>query len=133
MATFQTFVEIEAWQKARILTSEIYAVSNRASFSKDFGLRDQIRRATVSIMSNIAEGFERSGSGEFVHFLAVAKGSAGEVVSHLYVAADQGYLSQGEFQRLSKLAIDTGRVIGGLMIYLRKSNLKGPKYKSSIR
>jgi four helix bundle protein len=83
MATFQSFVEIEAWQKARILTSEIYAVSNRASFSKDFGLRDQIRRATVSIMANIAEGFERSGSGEFVHFLAVAKGSAGEVVSHL--------------------------------------------------
>jgi four helix bundle protein len=94
---------------------------------------DQIRRATVSIMSNIAEGFERSGSGEFVHFLAVAKGSAGEVVSHLYVAADQGYLGQGEFQRLSKLAIDTGRVIGGLMICLRKSDLKDPKYKSSIR
>jgi four helix bundle protein len=81
VATFQTFEEIAAWQKARELTRQIYTVSHRGIFSKDFGLRDQIRRASVSIMSNIAEGFERSGTGEFTHFLAIAKGSAGEVRS----------------------------------------------------
>jgi four helix bundle protein len=82
MATFGSFTDIDAWQKARKLTSEIYAVSNNAPFSKDFGLRDQIRRASVSIMANIAEGFGRSGSAEFQQYLAIAKGSACEVVSH---------------------------------------------------
>ena len=76
MATFQTFEDIEAWQKARELTKEVYRISKHGSFLKDFGLRDQIRRASVSVMSNIAEGFERDGSGEFSQFLSVAKGSA---------------------------------------------------------
>jgi len=129
MATFQSFVEIDAWQKARELTSQVYAISNRPSFSKDFGLRDQVRRASVSIMANIAEGFERSGSGEFLQFLAIAKGSVGEVISHIYVTVDQGYISQEEFDRLHALAGETGRVIGGLMTYLRKSGIKGAKYK----
>ena len=77
MTTFQSFEEIEAWQKSRELNREIYAFSKEGPFSKDFGLRDQIRRASVSIMSNIAEGFERGGTGEFVQFLSIAKGSAG--------------------------------------------------------
>jgi four helix bundle protein len=88
MRTFQSFEEIEAWQKARTLTREVYVATSEGAFSRDFGLRDQIRRAAVSIMSNIAEGYERSGTGEFVHFLSMAKGSTGEVRSQLYVALD---------------------------------------------
>jgi len=90
MPSFKIFKEIKAWQQARVLTKPIYAVSNNDAFAKDFGLRDQIRRACISIMANIAEGHERSGTGEFVQFLSVAKGSAGEVESHLCVAFDLG-------------------------------------------
>ena len=129
MATFKAFEDIEAWQKARNLTREIYVVSNLGSFSKDYGLRDQIRRAAVSIMSNIAEGFERGGTREFIQFLSVAKGSSGEVRSQLYVSVDQGYIDKDTFEQLFKLATETSRMIGGLMNYLRKSKLKGSKYK----
>jgi four helix bundle protein len=129
VATFQTFEEIEGWQMARRLTFEIYGVSKKTPFAKDFGVQKQIRDASVSVMANIAEGFERSGSGEFQQFLAIAKGSTGEVISHLYVALDQGYIDHEEFRRLEKVARDTGRKIGGLMSYLRQSNLKGPKFK----
>lgn len=129
MATFTHFEEIEGWQAARELTQKIYTITNQGSFARDFGLRDQIRKASVSIMSNIAEGFERSGTGEFVQFLSVAKGSAGEVKNQLYIALDQGYINQETFDRLSALATETGRKIGGLMNYLRKSNIKGTKYK----
>lgn len=129
MGTFQTFEEIGAWQKARELTREIYSISSRGSFSKDFGLRDQIRRASVSIMSNIAEGFERGGRGEFIQFLSMAKGSAGEVKSHLCVALDQNYINKEAFDRLFALATETGRMIGGLMNYLSKTKIKGTKYK----
>ena len=100
MATFKDFEEIGAWQKARELTRHIYMVSKQGAFLKDFGLRDQIRRASISIMSNIAEGFERSGTGEFIQFLAISKGSAGEVKSQLYVAVDQDYISKEIFELL---------------------------------
>ena len=133
MATFQRFDEIEAWQKARELTREVYTISSRGLFSKDFGLRDQIRRASISIMANIAEGFERDGTQEFVQFLAVAKGSAAEVVSHLYVAMDQGYITPAQFERLAALATEVGRMIAALMNYLRRSGTKGLKYKALIR
>ena len=129
MATFQTFEEIESWQKARQLTRHIYAISGQGSFSRDFGLRDQIRRAAVSVMSNIAEGFERGGTAEFRQFLSIAKGSVGEVRSQLYVALDQGYMSSEIFNRLVALSTETGRMIGGLMNYLRKTKIKGTKYK----
>jgi len=115
MATFRSFVEIEAWQKARELTGLVYVATRSAGFSKDFALRDQVRRASISIMANIAEGFGRSGSVEFIQFLAVAKGSACEVISHVYVALDQGYVSQEEFDRLNSLAEKTVDLIGGLM------------------
>jgi four helix bundle protein len=131
MATFRSFEEIEAWQKARTLTRRIYVVTNQGRFSKDFGLRDQIRRASVSIMSNIAEGCERSGTGEFAQFLAIAKGSAGEVRAQLYVAFDQGYLEQDSFEELLGTAAQISRMLSGLMIYLRKSDLTGTKYKKS--
>jgi four helix bundle protein len=129
MAAFKSVEDIEAWQRARELTRQIYTISNRGSFSKDFGLRDQIRRASVSIMSNIAEGYERSGTGEFVQFLAIAKGSVGEVVSHIYVAKDQGYVSKEDFDHVFTLSKQTARIISGLMSYLRKSGIKGTKYK----
>jgi four helix bundle protein len=128
MATFKSFTDIDAWQKARALTSDVYAVSNNSSFSKDFGLRDQIRRASVSIMANIAEGFGRSGSVEFQQYLAIAKGSTCEVVSHLYVALDHGYVSKQDFDRLIALAGETANLIGGLMKYLGHSNIRGAKY-----
>jgi four helix bundle protein len=129
MATFQKFEDIEAWQKARELTRSIYQVSKAGVFSSDFGLRDQIRRASTSVMSNIAEGFERSGTGEFVQFLAIAKGSVGEVKSQLYVAVDQEYLSKKTFDQLFMLAAEISKMIGGLMNYMRQSKLKGIKYK----
>jgi hypothetical protein len=84
-------------------------------------------------MGNIAEGFERGGTREFVQFLAMAKASAGEVKSHLYVALDQGYLDEPEFLRISDIASDTGRVIGGLMKYLKRTSYDGPKYKGESR
>lgn len=112
MATFKTFEDIEAWKKARELTKRVYRASRQGLFARDFGLRDQMCRASVSVMSNFAEGHDRSGTGEFIQFLAIAKGSAAEVRSQLYVAADQNYLSQRDFHELSTLAADTGRHSG---------------------
>ena len=129
MASIRTFVELDAWRTARELTKLVYLVTRSNAFAKDFGLRDQIRRASVSIMANIAEGFGRSGSGELIQFLAIAKGSACEVNSHIYVALDQGYISQSEFDRVNELAERTINLIGGLMKYLQQSTIKGTKYK----
>jgi four helix bundle protein len=129
MATFQSFEDIEAWKKARILTREIYKVSNQSAFSRDFGLRDQIRRASVSIVSNIAEGFDRSGTAEFAQFLSLAKGSAGEVKAQLYVALDLEYIDQDVFKILFTLVSETGRMIGGLMHYLKTTSIKGAKFR----
>jgi four helix bundle protein len=132
MATFKRFEEIESWKKARELSKRIYHVSGAASFAKDFGLKDQIRRASVSIMSNIAEGHDRSGTGEFIQFLATAIGSAAEVRCQLYVALDQAYIDDNTFDELTGLASETASMIGGLMNYLRRSGIKGAKYKPPI-
>ena len=129
MATFRSFEEIEAWKKARELTHEIYTVTSAGNFAKDLALRDQIRRASVSIMSNISEGYERGGNKEFIQFLSVAKGSAGEVRSQLYVANDQGHLTKSEFDRLSGLAAEVSQIINGLISYLKQSELKGIKFR----
>ena len=129
MATFKQFEDITAWQKARELTKEIYRLTSRNEFSRDFGLKDQIRRATVSIMSNIAEGFERSGTGEFSHFLATAKGSAGEVRSQLYVALDQDYITPAVFEHVNVSVTEISKMIAGLMDYLKRSGLKGTRFK----
>ena len=131
MATFKKFEEIECWKKSRELTRRIYKASGKAAFARDFGLRDQIRRAAVSVMSNIAEGYDRSGTAEFVHFLATAKGSAAEVKCQLYVAADQSYIQDGDFIELSALASETGSMLAGLMKYLRASGYKGTKFKAT--
>lgn len=129
MSGFQRFEDIEAWQKARELTKQIYALSNDGKFARDFGLRDQIRRASVSIMSNIAEGFGRGGNKEFMQFLSTAKGSASEVQAQLYVALDANYINQEQFKQLYDLTQSTGNMIGGLIRYLSKSDFKGVKYE----
>lgn len=131
MAVIERLEDIESWKKARELTSAIYAATLIGGFAKDFGLRDQIRRASVSIMSNIAGGFERDGKTEFRQFLAIAKGSTGEVKSQLYVALDAGFLSRDEFNRLYALADETARLIRGFINYLKSSDLRGSKYSHS--
>ena len=123
------FEDLESWKKARQLTNAVYKAIAAGSFARDFGLKDQIRRASISILSNIAEGFERGGDREFLQFLAMAKGSCGEVRAQLYVAIDQGYLSRPLFERLSNDAAEIGRLISGLMKYLSKSDFKGSKYR----
>ena len=128
MAKINNFEDIQAWQKARELNKEIYKVSNNGAFSKDYGLRDQIRRASVSIVSNIAEGFERNGSKEFRQFLSISKGSAGEVRAQLYVALDLEYITKQEFEKLNGLVFETSKMIGGFINYLRDSELKGAKF-----
>lgn len=115
MATrMERFEELIAWQKARILTRAIYETTRRGAFARDFGLSGQIQRAAVSIMSNIAEGFERGGRGEFHQFLSTAKASCAELRSQLYVALDVGYLKAGKFQILLQQAEEVARIIGGL-------------------
>ena len=130
MGTIKKFEDLKIWAHARALVQEIYSVTNKGQFSKDFGLRDQIRRASVSIMSNIAEGYERDGTAEFIQFLSIAKGSAGEVRCHLYIARDQNYLSQEKFDQLKAMATDVSKMVNGLITYLRKAKMKGNKFKS---
>ncbi|HEV8369099.1 MAG TPA: four helix bundle protein [Pyrinomonadaceae bacterium] len=125
MAKVKKFEDIQSWKKGRSLTKEIYQATLTGSFAKDFGLRDQMRRAAVSILSNIAEGFERGGDKEFLHFLAIAKGSAGELRAQLYVALDQDYLSLERFDLLTREAIEISQLISGFMKYLKQSGLRG--------
>lgn len=129
MATIQNFEEIEAWQKARELSRAIYACSCQGAFARDYALRDQIRRSVISIISNIAEGFERGGTAEFMQFLAIAKGSTGEVEAQLYIALDQGYITEEEFNSIRAMASSTKKLISGFMNYLKQSGLKGQKFK----
>jgi four helix bundle protein len=96
----KNFEDLNVWRQARQLTQQVYRLTKSEKFIKDFGLRDQIQRATVSIMSNIAEGFERGGNQEFVQFLYVSKASCGEVRSQLYVALDQGYVTDNDSEKL---------------------------------
>jgi len=112
--------DLIAWQKARDLARAIYQITQEGAFARDFGLARQIQRAAVSIMSNIAEGFERSGRREFHQFLSTAKSSCAEVRSQLYVAFDIGYLMKSEFQRLLAQAEEVGRVVGGLRASVEK-------------
>ncbi|MBU0678113.1 MAG: four helix bundle protein [Verrucomicrobia bacterium] len=128
MGNITTFEDIEAWQRAREMTRDIYRCVRKGHFARDFGLRDQICSAAVSVMSNIAEGFERGGDKEFIQFLSTAKGSCGEVRSQLYVAKDNGYISEVEFSQLTDMAKAISKMIAGLMKYLKRSQLKGSKY-----
>lgn len=129
MTTIRTFEDIIAWQKARELTNRIYDLSRGGIFSRDFGLCDQIRRAAVSVMSNIAEGFERDGNAEFRQALSIAKGSAGEVRSQLYVALDNGYINEAQFRALYDLVCEVSRLIAGMIQHLKQSEYRGNKYR----
>jgi four helix bundle protein len=109
----------------------VYSLSGTGNFGRDFALRDQIRRASISIVSNIAEGLERDGDKEFLQFLSVAKGSCGEVRAQLCLARDQKYISETEFQDLTTKAIQLSRLISGLIRDLRQSQFSGKKYKTA--
>jgi four helix bundle protein len=119
MGTITRFEEIRAWQTARALTRRIYAISNQGAFARDFGLRDQMRRAAVSIMSNVAEGFESDSQAQFIRYLGLAKASAGEFRAQLYVALDVGYLDEEEFRQLVDLAEKCSRQLSRFVGYLR--------------
>src|SRR5271169_4377786 len=118
MATVRQFEDLNVWQDARQLVVAVYSVSKVRAFNQDFGLRDQIRRAAVSTMSNIAEGFERGTRKEFVQFLNVAKGSNGEVRSQLHIALDQKYVSETEFVTLREMAIALSKKLSAFIRYL---------------
>lgn len=124
----KNFEELEIWKEARRLTQEIYRLTRDSKFSKDFGLSSQIQRAAISIMSNIAEGFERGGNQEFIQFLYVAKASCGEVRSQLYVALDQSYVAPKDCDDIMKSFRRLSIMISNLIDYLKRSGMKGAKY-----
>lgn len=119
MSTFKRFEEILAWQKAREVTRAVYELSNKGEFARDFSLRDQIRRAIVSVMANITEGHGRRTRAEFANFLNIARGSAIESQSHLYVALDLRYITEGEFQEIYGRLEEVSKMIVSLAKYLR--------------
>jgi four helix bundle protein len=123
------FEDLEVWKSARELTNKIYGLTKNSAFSKDFSLRDQIRRASVSIMSNIAEGYERGGNQELIQFLSIAKGSCGEVRCQLYIAGDQNYINQNELKPFIEQCKRISIMINNFMDHLKGSKYKGSKYK----
>ena len=128
MSTIQKFEDLKVWEKAREVNLQIYKLSNNGTFAKDFGLRDQIRRASISIISNIAEGFERNGTKEFHQFLSISKASAAEIRSQLYVAKDLEYISTEEFTEIMNGLTEVSKMISGLMSYLKTTEIKGSKF-----
>ncbi len=122
MAKFRKFEEIQAWQKAFDVTLLIYKITAEEKFSKDYGLRDQIRRASVSIMANIAEGHGRRTNAEFANFLNIARGSVAEVQSHLYIAQRLNYINQKDFDELYQTLTEISRMTLSLAQYLRTTD-----------
>ena len=127
MAKVEKFEDLIAWQKARGLTRAIYEVARNGDFARDYGLSGQIQRAAVSMMSNIADGFERGGRGEFHQFLSTAKASCAEVRSQLYVALDAGYLDKASFDPLIQQAEEVARIVGGLRSSVQRQTADGGK------
>lgn len=132
MATIKRFYDLEAWKKAKILNIEIYHLTLNDDFKRDFVLVNQIRRASVSIMANIAEGFGRKGNKEFLQFISIAVGSLCELQSHLFISLDAEYLSQEKFKELFALTEEAQRIINGLAEYLRGTELKGLKFSGQL-
>jgi four helix bundle protein len=118
----ERFEDLRAWQTARALSNDIYKLTSRGAFEKDWALKDQIRRAAISVMSNIAEGFESRTRPQFVDFLGVAKASAGEVRSQLYLAYDQGYLDDSKFEKLADAADKVSRQLYRLVQHVKQTD-----------
>jgi len=127
MATIERFEDLICWQKSRELTKEVYKTFKNC---RDFGFRDQIERAAVSVMSNIAEGFERGTREEFVNYLYIAKGSAGEVRAQLYVALDSGYLNIEMFKYLKNLAEECSRLIQSFAEKVKGGSRRGTQFRT---
>lgn len=128
MATIKRFEDIEAWQRARVLAKEIYFLTYNTLISKDIKLKEQMRGACGSVMDNIAEGFERGTSKEFINFLRYAKGSCGELRSQLYRVFDQAYIEQDKFESLCAELEITSKLISRFISYLKKSNYNGQNF-----
>jgi four helix bundle protein len=129
----KTFEELEVWQKAMALVKAIYSLTNNEKFNRDFSLTDQIRRASISVLSNIAEGFERGTNAEFIQFLYIAKGSCGEVRSQLYVAYELRYISKEDFHKCLEICKDISGQLSGFITYLKGSRMKGEKFKTEYK
>ena len=128
MARIDRFEDLEIWKLAKNIANRIYDVTAVGKFSQDYVLRDQVRRAGVSLFSNIAEGFERNGNREFLQFLSIAKASCGEVRAQMIFARDRCYISEDELQTITHDLISLSNQIGGFCKYLRQSELKGSKF-----
>jgi four helix bundle protein len=129
MSTVTCFEELFVWQLSREFCKDVFRITNYKEFSKDFRLKDQIKASSGSIMDNIAEGFERNGSREFIQFLSISKGSCGESRSQLYRALDSKYIKEDEFIILKEKTNQISLSIGSFIKYLKQSELKGTKYK----
>ena len=129
MSTWKSFEEIEAWQLAREFCDDVFRIIQYKGLSTDYKLKDQINDSSGSVMDNVAEGFERGGNKEFIQFLSIAKGSIGESRSQLYRIFDRKYITEEEFKTLKQKAKNISGKINNLIIYLKNSGFKGPKYK----
>jgi four helix bundle protein len=129
----KSFEELPVWQKARELVKYVYTFTRKEAFSRDFSLVDQIRRSSTSVMFNTSEGFERGSNTEFIQFLYIAKGSAGETRAQFYVALDQDYITNEEFKKGCSLCKDVSGQLSGLIDYLKGSRLKGEKFRKEYK
>ena len=132
MTVFKRFEDLDVWVAAKDASVMIYKITENESLRKDFGLKDQIRRASISIISNIAEGFERNGNKEFIQFLSIAKGSAGEVRAQLYIIKELEFINEEEFTLLNEKVTQVSKMLSGFINYLKQSELKGSKFKLQI-
>lgn len=132
MSLVKRFEDLDVWVAAKDASVMIYKITENESLRKDFGLKDQIRRASISIISNIAEGFERNGNKEFIQFLSIAKGSAGEVRAQLYIIKELEFINEEEFTLLNEKVTQVSKMLSGFINYLKQSELKGSKFKLQI-
>lgn len=129
MAEVEKFEDLIVWKKARSIAKSIYSISTECRAARDFSLQDQMKRSAISIMANISEGFERGSNKEFIQYLFIAKGSAGETRSHLYMALDLGYIENKAFDKLNSELILISKQLSSLIQYLKSSQLIGAKRK----
>jgi len=124
MAQINRFEELEVWKVSMELCTSVYELTNGKEFAKDFGLKDQIRRSSVSVPSNISEGFERDSQNQFIYFLVIAKGSCGELRTQLRIALNLEYITLTEFEKLEGNCISVGKQLAGFINYLKSNKNK---------